>query len=289
MGLTWTSTAPRDDLVRYNPCGRLVDWRRVPFRSKVRPFRNSENDAGVIWIPVAPGALPLRRVSVIAVPDWDDVYWTWAGAVGEYTAPLSYSNQRARPGTGRGHVCGSDQDFEEGGDYDTELAPVTYGASGLPTCCAAPVVGAGGMVLGGFGSVGFITRPVARGGLVLGGRGDVVYYPPGPDGGSGCADAPLIPLGATVHVDTTTAAHKWYRFTADGTHSYDFVAPGEDETTLFVSAWTGTCPGGLSSVFTLHGLGSDTWTFSTPPAGDCWVEVAPVGSDHTFDFSITEV
>jgi len=64
-----------------------------------------------------------------------------------------------KPGTGRGHVCGTREDFEEGGIYDPLAPDATYGVQGLPTCCAATVPLSGGVADGGSVSVSFTVPP----------------------------------------------------------------------------------------------------------------------------------
>lgn len=266
-----------------------MDWRRIPFTSKVRAFRDNDTAAGVVWYPVAKGAPALGRSSAIAVPNWDDRTWEWAGTVGEYTAKLEARGDKPRVIANYDHVCGTDEDFREGGHYDDVAPPVKYGAQGLPACCNPPVVGKGGLVLGGRGSVSYAPLPARRGGVVLGGKGDVVYYPPGPTGGTSCVDAPLIPIPSTLTAPLTTAAAQWWKFLADGVHQYRLVAPGEDETTLSVAFFRGTCPGFLIAVSTTHADGSDTWTTGTPPAGIVWVKLQAISVNHNVTFTISQV
>lgn len=275
--------------MRYNPCGRLVDWRRVPYSGKVKVFRDSEETAGVFWYPANKGAEKFNRTSCVTVLDWDDRAFDYADGTGQWVEWNTFREERERVGALGAHVCGTDEDFAKGGKYEPDEPPVKYGANGLPACCAPAVVGVGGMVIGGAGDVAFIPRPVARGGLVLGGRGDVVYYPPGPPPGVACTDAPLIPLDAEVASAATATSDDWWKFTADGSHSYSVVLSGATDADEQLSAWTGTCPGALVPLPPAHSPGSDTWVLTTPPAGLVWVEWTSLGFVGDYSFHVHQL
>jgi hypothetical protein len=69
--------------------------------------------------------------------------------------PRPFVNAREKPGALGEHVCGTAQDFIEGGHYDTDSPPVVYGTLGLPNCCGPAVVGSGGGASGGRAIVSF--------------------------------------------------------------------------------------------------------------------------------------
>lgn len=252
-------------------------------------FRDADDAVGVVWYPAQKGAPVLGMPSVIAVPDWDDIYWDWEGSVGEYTAPRTYSNEKPKVFADYDHVCGTEEDFREGCLFDADSPEVKYGAQGLPACCNPVVVAAGGVVVGGSGDVAFIPPPLVYGGLAVGGAGDVVYYPPGPAAGSSCSDAPVVALEATI-ADTAVAGEEhWWQFVADGVSDYTVVLAGATDADLALSLQRGTCPAPLIPVIGFHTLGSDTWLFPAPPAGPVWVSWSSASFAGDYSFVITPV
>lgn len=140
-----------------------------------RPFRNSDVEVMIKFYPAAPGALGLPFASNLYVNSWDD---DWEKLYQDYPGCIGEGDQRNNlsvpiPGSGRGHVCGSSTDFEQGGLYDPAAPPVVYDVSGLPLCCLPPVDDPGGFGVG--GAPGFPVAPfpgstclVAGGPLQLG-------------------------------------------------------------------------------------------------------------------------
>lgn len=175
--------------MRWNPCGRIVDFGSRPFRATYRPFRDSDQEVEVEWFPAAPGALPLGRLSNITIPYWEQDQFEYDDGDLPLSSAEPTGKPVVRPGTGRGHVCGTDEDFREGGSYEPEGEPVTYGQQGLPTCCGAPVVAGGA---------------VSDSGQV------VVLVPIVP--GQACEDATEIPLGEWLEVFVPAGNNYWLRF-----------------------------------------------------------------------------
>ena len=73
-----------------------------------------------------------------------------------------------------GHICGTHQQFLDGGTYDPSLPPNQYSPTGLPLCCNPVKVGGGGAGAGGKARVSIIP-PVK----VSGGAGASGYSPAG--------------------------------------------------------------------------------------------------------------
>jgi len=92
-----------------------------------------------------------------------------------------------KPGTGRGHVCGTREDFEQGGLYDPLLPDATYGVQGLPTCCGAAV-------------------PVSA---VVRDAGTVVVSFPVPPGNT-CATAKVLTIGVPETWTVAPLGDHWF-------------------------------------------------------------------------------
>ncbi len=151
--------------------------------------------------------MPLGKLSNITIPYWEKDQF-------EYTdgdLPLSSAEPTGkpvvRPGTGRLGVCGTDEDFREGGLYAPLLPPATYGNQGLPTCCGAPVLVSPVAVDGG---VNAVTHTLA--------------------GGVDCASSVLLPLGTEFLLEPPPVTATWWLkhpVTAGKTYRYT-VTPDPD-------------------------------------------------------------
>lgn len=151
-------------LARYDPCGHAVDMVRRPYRTKVRPFRDSEDELDLHWYPVPEGTPTLPYPSLISSLDWSPDPWEVEG-VGEV-----YGEPRKFDGWGRlflsppGGIHGTRQDFEEGGLKDSSAPPLARNPDGLPVECAGAD---DGMLMGGtsriatFGEMLLETMPVS--------------------------------------------------------------------------------------------------------------------------------
>jgi hypothetical protein len=141
--------------VRYNPCGRAVDVIRRSYTTLARPFRDSDQTVTILWYTAQKNAPDLGVPCMMVSEDWDP-----DGAVlppgGEVpNEPRPFVNSREKPGALGEHVCGTAQDFSEGGHYDADSPPVVYGTLGLPNCCNPAVVASGGGASGGRAVVSF--------------------------------------------------------------------------------------------------------------------------------------
>ena len=133
----------------YNPCGRVVDFGRVPYRTSCRFFKDSDVETDIIWYPALPNAPVLGFPSAISSLNWGveerDIGVYCGYRVGEVpTAERKYTNQKPKPAARGGHVCGTPEDFADGAVYDPDAPPIPYRPDGLPQCC----VDGGGVGLG---------------------------------------------------------------------------------------------------------------------------------------------
>jgi len=168
-----------------------VDWSRRPFDCDAQPFPDSDQVVRIRFYPADKDAVACPFPSNIAVPDWefdkewmDDKGCVWAEWPGE-----PYNRAKAVPGSGRGHVCGTEEQFAGESKFDP-AADMVYRPDGLPTCCDPRLE-----VVGGAGAA-----PLAS-----------VAVPPAP--GPTCAAAGLLPLGVDVVVpfDPAGPANAWFK------------------------------------------------------------------------------
>lgn len=120
---------------------------RRPYRTKCRFFRDSDVECDVHWyiVPAENGTLgvPCRINSL----DWRDNRMN-PGVIGE----VSFADRpfdgwgRIVPPTPGDHLCGSPEDFREGGRYLPDDPPFPRADDGIPFCCRPPL---GALLVGG--------------------------------------------------------------------------------------------------------------------------------------------
>lgn len=228
-----------------------------PFRCKYRPFRDSDEEVEVEWFPAAEGALPLGMPSNITNPFWERDQFEYTDGDLPLSTVVPTGKPVARPGTGRGHVCGSEEDFREGGRYEPDEPPVVYGQQGLPQCCGAPVVGAATVVDGGRCGV---ASPIVP--------------------GNTCATATEIPLGEWLTARVPAGQTGWL------SHQMAPTPPLYDLLTESISGdnacalRNGTCAGSVS----LGGITfGDPFFWGNPSDGTTlFVIVGPTATDTEF-------
>lgn len=181
-------------VVRFNPCGRLVDFVKRPFTTKAQFFRNSDAVANLVFYPCREDAPALGFPSVFLGFPGDYPPWPDDPVGPEITASITNNYQKVKLGAMGQHFCGTPEDFLLGGIYDPTLPPVVYLPNGLPICCNGGVVGFGGGVGG--GSATWVSTPLAvgYGGGVGGGSADVIHSPVflASGGGVGGGRSPFI-------------------------------------------------------------------------------------------------
>jgi hypothetical protein len=170
----------------------VVDWGRVPYRTRCRFFRDDETEDEIRWVEARPDAPPLPYTSIIvnSFNERDKELWEGVGEV--WGEPRPYTGQRAPRGLDGDHVCGTAADFGEGGLYEPTVPPVAYDANGFARCCNGPKRLNGGAGAGG------VTHPV------------IVSATPAP--GNSCA------TGGVISADVL------YTWVGDGSASANWVA-----------------------------------------------------------------
>lgn len=195
----------------------------------------------------APGAEVLPFESVILSTQQEIDPWL-ESPVGEVaSADRVTTLARAPAGTGRGHVCGTEEEFREGGTLEADLPPVDYGALGLPLCCEPPK-----RVRGGAGAGG-------RAALVV----EPLIPPPVSLGPFDACQFPLIQLSGppwSVAVSPTNQNFSWLMlggFTVGVTYRITIWCSAG----TFVELRNGTeCPGNFPVVPFGPGPREATWT-----------------------------
>lgn len=175
---------------------------RRPYSIPCRFLRDNDTESVVKWVEARPDALTLDRANIITSQDWELDRGLLPVEVGEQEGRRIFKIAHAPVGLGRGHVCGTDADFDEGGLYEPELPPVAYSADGYPLCCDPPRRIRGGA--GGSGRTAVsIFRRMNYGGAGASGRAAVTVYPAihvyGGAAASGRAGAVVIPWSDPAH------------------------------------------------------------------------------------------
>ena len=138
------------ELVPFNPCGRITDYARREYRTAVRFFADSLLEVDVQVYRAEVGAPDLGRESSFMSLDWLDPQYDGDlfEGVGEVEgAPRPYSFHGALIGADYAHVCGTDQEFRRGAQFDPTI-DVKYDEQGIPLCCGLPWTPFFGLVLG---------------------------------------------------------------------------------------------------------------------------------------------
>jgi hypothetical protein len=126
--------------VPLNPCGRVTDFARREYRTKVRFFKDSDQEVDVQVYRAAPGAPRLGFPSAFMSLDWlaelDEPWETHLGEV--WGEPRPYSFHGPLIDVTYDHVCGTAEQFRDGVEFDP-TRNVKYDDQGLPECCGGPL------------------------------------------------------------------------------------------------------------------------------------------------------
>ncbi len=242
--------------MRYNPCGRVVDFGRRAYSTACRFLRDDDTVSQIRWVEARPDAPVLGRVARIM--SLDDECDPWLPTdVGEVDgAPRPFTGQKAPVGLNGDHVCGSDEDFELGGTLDEEAPEVRYGALGFPLCCAPPL-----RLRGGAGASG-------RALYVLKG----VYKMRGGAGASGRAAVTVTP-GLRLYGGAGASGRAAVSFTS-GPHLYG--GAGASGRAVFVPVpWVEPAEGGLE----IGGEAGEEYTPGMLPPGTTCADATPFEMD----------
>lgn len=239
----------------WNPCGCVVDWSRRPFDCDARPFRGSDQLVRVRWFPAAPDAVAIPWPSNLDVPDWLRSFELpeYPGTVPAEWPGNPYNRAKAVPGSGRGHVCGTAEQFAGEAALDPD-ADMRYRPDGLPVCCD-PVRelkgGAGGGVQA---SVGVVT-PLTP--------------------GATCGVGSVVPLGVTVGGPLSLGPpvsneFNWWRFSAvfGTTYRVRLHHTGDD---VSFGVWSGCTFGLLGGTTLTHGVPSGCFEWTATFTGTVFV------------------
>lgn len=125
---------------------------RRPYRTTMRPFRDSDVEVVVHWYKVPATNPRLPYPSRINSLDWKDGQFSFS-PVGEVTGAEREFDGWGRivPPVPEDHICGERGDFEFGGLYRPDLPPLERGPDGIPLCCRPAF---GGLVFGGSAVIG---------------------------------------------------------------------------------------------------------------------------------------
>jgi len=204
-----------------NPCGQVCDYARREYSTTARFFRSSNVETLIRWRRAADDAPPLGRPSAFMSIDWlDDGYdespETEVGEV--YGTPRPWTPSAPLVGLDYLHVCGTDQDFAEGAQYDPERDPVLYDDQGLPVCCEGPAVPVFPLV------VDFEIEP---------------NWDPGAD----CTTAQVIAVGETVTFPIGNGGQHWWWIQAavNSVGSFVILPPTPNDPDLKFAGFNGIC------------------------------------------------
>lgn len=118
-----------------NPCGRVCDFLRSAYRTKLKPFRNDPREVDIRWYRCQPDAPVIERHRFFSrnwLKDKDTVL-----DVGEVAgAPRDYDRGNPPLGATGAHRCGTDDQWENGILWPPETIQ-QYDVEGLPLCCDA--------------------------------------------------------------------------------------------------------------------------------------------------------
>lgn len=182
------------------------------------------------WYRTAPGAPDLGRTTSFMSLDWTSSTETrvypsytdepWLQRPGEvFGEPRPYSPRPVPIGLTYGHVCGTDEEFNDGAEYDPERN-VDYDEQGLPLCCGGPIV------------------PVFD--LVVGFEGELE------PAGDTCEDAIEIEMGELITGTIGPGQERWWKVPVTGgaTYHITYTVSGTSGIVSVISAWSG-CVGGF--------------------------------------------
>jgi hypothetical protein len=113
-------------------------------------FNTAGPPGTIVWYPVDDSAPDLGITTAFASDNWTDQRDGNPYPIGEIKgSPRPYTKWKGYSGKPGGHVCGTAEDFANGGTYDPLAPPAVYDNRGVPGCCGAGIVVRGGEGQGG--------------------------------------------------------------------------------------------------------------------------------------------
>lgn len=138
-------------MIPFNPCGRIVDFLKDEYEVDVHPYRDAPEVGRIRWYKVGDDAPVLPYDSILnTLYQHEQRLWTEDPTRGEvpFTQRVAPPNHPPVQPVGD-HVCGTPQDFAEGGLYDPEAVNPPVDRWGIPMCCNPVAVPLGGGVSSG--------------------------------------------------------------------------------------------------------------------------------------------
>lgn len=241
---------------------------RAPYTCRAKFFRDSDVEGDLVWYPARADAPVLPFPSVFTDLIWDYDPWDADGPGPIPQFHIRRNFERVNPLALGTHVCGTAEDFANGGLYQPDDPPVVYLPSGLPECCL-PIYGGTG---GGMGS----------------GRADVTATPLYEQG---CSHAQIGVIGDTYDVTLpmpTTDGYFWRFPVAYPNTYYVHVLDALYPDTVMVLDWGAAC-------FDFQHIGNATvpcagYTVPSAYYGYLYVFLGGTGSgDARFQFRVDQI
>jgi hypothetical protein len=235
----------------------VVDWSRRPFDCDAQPFADSSQVVRVRFYPAAPGAKAIPFPSNIYVPDWDfdKEWWEPPGTVPAEWPGNPYNRAKSVPGSGAGHVCGTEEQFAGEAPLDPD-ADMQYRPDGLPVCCDPREELAGGA--GG--------APV-DGVSVTSGPGDAC--------GLGQTLHPGDTVSGSLHLAPPLSAEvNWWVLSGTPGVQYRCRVTAHTGDDVAFAAWTSCVSGLLGGHTVTHGTPTGCFDFVMPPGGVAYLDAA---------------
>lgn len=116
-----------------------MDWGRRAYKTRCRFWKDSEEEAEIRWVEALPNAPTLPTWSAIQSLDLTAQPAMLDGVGEVFGALRSFTGQKAPAGLTGVNLCGSLEDFEQGGTYRPDLPPAPYDQFGYLACCQVPV------------------------------------------------------------------------------------------------------------------------------------------------------
>ena len=214
---------------------------RRPYRTKCRFLRDSDIESTVHWYIVPPSNGTLGFPCRINSSDWRDNRFSRSpvGEVNFADRPFDGWNRIVPPVPGD-HLCGSEDDFRNGGTYRPDLPPFERGEDGLPLCCRPKL---GGAALGG---VSMVAEPWFRTPAPAAAGGDLVPLTLFPEVDP--ALAPLLVPGEWYQYNAAALGARWFKWDSNegDVWAFEFVWLNTPPTMLAgypVVRWSATVPG----------------------------------------------
>lgn len=124
-----------------------MNFLRHGYTAPCRFFRDNESVEGTIkWLLNGDRLPAIGRPTRIRPLIWCPFPWEQEGVGEVYNGWREYHRETVPAVMKGGHVCGTDEDFAEGGEYLPDEPPVKRDRNGYPLCCQPPFVGLGGAV-----------------------------------------------------------------------------------------------------------------------------------------------